>query len=404
MSILEKYRPLVERHKKMLALGRNAVGLQMDDVYSPTRARIDGKEIILAGTNNYMAITFDPTCIKAGQKALEKYGTGTTGSRIANGSYALHLELEAALAVFLRRKHSIVFSTGYQANLGAIAGLAGPRDTIFLDADSHSSIYDACTLSGARLIRFKHNNADDLAKRLRRMGNDEEGARLVVLEGIYSMFGDRAPLREFVDVKHEYGFDLLVDEAHSTGVLGEGGRGLAEEAGVESDVDFVVGTFSKSFGAIGGFAASDHELFEMLRFASRAYMFSASPSPSTIATVMEAVHQLDSRPELRQKLRENSQRLHYGFKSLGLELCCDVPSPVIAVRIADEPTAIVMWNKLLDAGVYVNIALPPGTPNGVCLLRCSVSAGHSEQDIDKIIALFESVVLALPVAADAQNA
>lgn len=395
MSILEKYRPLVERHKKMLSLGRNAVGLQMDDVYSPTRARIDGQEIILAGTNNYMAITFDPDCIKAGQEALEKHGTGTTGSRIANGSYALHLELEKSLAGFLRRKHAIVFSTGYQANLGAIAGIAGSRDTVFLDADSHSSIYDACTLSGARLIRFKHNNADDLAKRLRRMPEDHEGGVLVVLEGIYSMFGDRAPLKEFVDVKREYGFELLVDEAHSTGVLGEGGRGLAEEADCESDVDFVVGTFSKSFGAIGGFAASDHELFEMLRFAARAYMFSASPSPATIATVMEAVRVLEARPQLRQKLRQNYERLHRGFKALGLELCCDVPSPIIAVRVADEATAIVLWNKLLDAGVYVNIALPPGTPNGVCLLRCSVSAGHSSQDIDTIISLFESVVLNL---------
>ncbi len=398
MDILEKYRPLVERHKKMLSLGRNAVGLRMDDVYSPTRAKVDGKEIILAGTNNYMAITFDPACIEAGQKALADHGTGTTGSRIANGSYGLHLDLEKSLAAFLKRKHSIVFSTGYQANLGAIAGIAGPRDTIFLDADSHSSIYDACTLSGARLIRFKHNNADDLSKRLRRMGDDDQGGRLVVLEGIYSMFGDRAPLKEFVDVKHEHGFDLLVDEAHSTGVLGDGGRGLAEEAGLESDVDFVVGTFSKSFGAIGGFAASDHELFEMLRFASRAYMFSASPSPATIATVMEAVRQLDTRPELRQTLRENSERMHKGFKSLGLELCCDVPSPIIAVRVADEPTAIVMWNRLVDAGVYVNIALPPGTPNGVCLLRCSVSAGHSVQDIDKIISLFESVVLQVAMA------
>lgn len=274
-----------------------------------------------------------------------------------------------------------------------LGGLAGSRDTIFLDADSHSSIYDACTLSGAKLIRFRHNNAEDLAKRLRRAGDNEEGAHLVVLEGIYSMFGDRAPLQDFVDVKREFGFSLLVDEAHSTGVLGEEGRGLAEEAGLEDDVDFVVGTFSKSFGAIGGFAASNHELFDLLRFASRPYMFSASPSPASIATVIEAIKQLKARPELRQKLRVNSERLHKGFKFLGLALCCDVPSPVIAVRVADEPTAIAFWNKLLDAGVYVNIALPPGTPNGVCLLRCSVSAGHSFDDIDKIIDLFESVVV-----------
>lgn len=395
MDILDKYKPLAERHKMMLELGQNAVGLRMEEVTSPTRAVVNGREVILAGTNNYMAITFDEACIEAGKKALEQFGTGTTGSRIANGSYAMHQDLEVSLAAFMRRKHAIVFSTGYQANLGAIGGIAGPRDTIFLDADSHSSIYDACTLSGAKLIRFRHNNADDLAKRLRRSGENKDGANLVVLEGIYSMFGDRAPLAEFVDVKREFGFSLMVDEAHSTGVLGENGRGLAEEAGLEDDVDFVVGTFSKSFGAIGGFAASDHELFEVLRFASRAYMFSASPSPASIATVMEAVKQLAARPELRQKLRANSERLHKGFKALGLELCCDVPSPIIAVRVADEPTAITFWNKLLEAGVYVNIALPPGTPNGVCLLRCSVSAGHSNADIDKIIALFENVVVGL---------
>jgi len=391
-DLFDKLKPLHARREKMQALGFDGISVVMDKVVSPTRALVDGREIVLAGTNNYMGITYDKACIEAGKKALDELGTGTTGSRIANGSYALHEELERELAGFLKRDHVIVFSTGYQANLGMIAGLAGPRDTIFIDADSHASIYDGCTLSQAKVVRFRHNNAEDLDKRLSRM-DGEEGGCLVILEGIYSMFGDRPPLDEFVDVKKKHGFGLMVDEAHSVGVLGENGRGLAEEAGLEDDVDFVVGTFSKSFGAIGGFGAGNHPMFDYLRYATRAYMFTASPSPATIATVTEATRQLAARPELRVKLRENSARLHAGFRKLGLSLCCDVVSPVIAVRVADEAAAVTMWHALLQAGVYVNVALPPGTPGNACLLRCSVSAAHTDEDIDRIIALFGEVVL-----------
>jgi len=247
-DLFDKHRTISERHERMLSLGANAVGLTNDRILSPTRAIIEGRETVLAGTNNYMGITFDPDCIAAGQEALDLHGTGTTGSRIANGSYAQHRELELELAQFLNRKHCIMFTTGYQANLGMLAGLAGPKDTIYLDADSHSSIYDGCTLSGAKLVRFRHNDASDLDKRLAR--SEDEGGRLVVVEGIYSMLGDRAPLADFVEVKKKHGFQLLVDEAHSFGVLGPNGRGLADEAGLEDDVDFVVGTFSKSIGAI----------------------------------------------------------------------------------------------------------------------------------------------------------
>ena len=391
MDLLKKHEHLAERHRRMLQIGRNAVGIRMDDILSPTRAIVNGREIILAGTNNYMGITFDPVCIEAGKNALDSLGTGTTGSRIANGSYAMHQELEAELARFLNRRRVITFSTGYQANLGMLAALAGPDDTVFLDADSHACIYDGCRLSGAKMVRFRHNDAADLDKRLSRMG-DDGGGRLVVLEGIYSMFGDRAPLREFVEVKRKHGFSLLIDEAHSVGVLGGNGRGLAEEAGLEDEVDFITGTFSKSLGAIGGFGAGDHELFEMIRFAARAYMFSASSSPSTIATATEAIRQLTRRPELRDDIRRNSAQLFQGLKGLGLELCCDVVSPVIAVRVADEPKAVRMWNALIEEGVYVNIALPPGTPNATCLLRCSISAAHSPEEISRIVAMFDTVV------------
>ncbi|CAN5465301.1 pyridoxal phosphate-dependent aminotransferase family protein [soil metagenome] len=339
-----------------------------------------------------MGITFDPDCIRAGQEALASFGTGTTGSRIANGTYALHRELEREFASFLNLKHCIVFSTGYQANLGMLAGLAGPRDTIFLDADSHSSIYDGCTLSGAKLVRFRHNDAADLDKRLARA--DGEGGRLVVLEGIYSMLGDRAPLADFVALKKKHRFELMLDEAHSFGVLGPNGRGLADETGLEHEVDFIVGTFSKSVGAIGGFGAGNHPLFETLRFAMRPYMFTASPSPATAATALAALRKLRTEPERRDRLRENSARLFAGFQSLGLDLGCNSVSPIIAVKCPDEVSTISMWNALLDAGVYVNIALPPGTPGKQCLLRCSVSAAHSFEDIDHIIDLFASVVAA----------
>ncbi len=393
IDLLDKHRPIAERFERMMAMGVNVLGVTNEQMISPTRAIINGRETILAGTNNYMGMTFDPRCIAAGQEAMAKFGTGTTGSRVANGTYGMHKELEDELARFLNRRHCIVFTTGYQANLGMMAGLAGARDTIFLDADSHSSIYDGCTLSGAKLVRFRHNDANDLDKRLAR-SEGEEGGRLVVLEGIYSMLGDRAPLADFIEVKKKRGFQLLADEAHSFGVLGPHGRGLADEAGVEDDIDFVVGTFSKSVGAIGGFGAGNHPLFEILRYAMRPYMFTASSSPASIATSLAAVRTLAAEPWRRDRLRENSTRLFAGFKALGLDLGCEVASPVIAVKCADEATTIGMWNALLNAGVYVNIALPPGTPGKLCLLRCSVSAAHSDAEIGRIIELFGAVVAA----------
>jgi 8-amino-7-oxononanoate synthase len=391
IDLFDKHKGIVDRFTRMMQMGVNAVGVTNDRILSPTRAMINGRETILAGTNNYMGITMDADCIKAGQDAMVEFGTGTTGSRVANGSYSLHTELERELATFLNRKHCIVFTTGYQANLGMMSGLAGPKDTIFLDADSHSSIYDGCTLSGAKLVRFRHNDATDLDKRMAR-SEGEEGGRLVVVEGIYSMLGDRSPLVDFVELKKKHGFQLLADEAHSFGVLGPHGRGLADEAGLEEDVDFVVGTFSKSVGAIGGFGAGNHPMFETLRYAMRPYMFTASSSPATIATSLAAIKKLAAEPQRRERLRANSARLFDGFRALGLEIGCNVVSPVIAVKCADEVSTIAMWYALLEAGVYVNIALPPGTPNKLCLLRCSVSAAHTFDDIDRIISLFRIVV------------
>ncbi|MDE2445771.1 MAG: aminotransferase class I/II-fold pyridoxal phosphate-dependent enzyme [Alphaproteobacteria bacterium] len=393
VDLLEKHRGIADRFQRMLDMGVNALGVTNDQMISPTRAIVGNREIILAGTNNYMGITFEPSVIAAGQKALAEFGTGTTGSRIANGSFAMHKELEKSLAKFLGLKHCIVFTTGYQANLGMLSGLAGPKDTIYLDADSHSSIYDGCTLSGAKLVRFRHNDAADLDKRMARDDNTE-GGKLVVLEGIYSMLGDRAPLADFVALKKKHDFQLLVDDAHSFGVLGPHGRGLGDEAGLEDGVDFVIGTFSKSVGAIGGFGAGNHPLFETLRYAMRPYMFTASSSPASIATSLAALEVLAKEPERRQRLWDNSKRLFDGFRALGLETGTDVVSPVVAVKMPDELTTIAKWNALFEAGVYVNMAVPPGTPNRLCLLRCSVSAAHTPEEIDRIITIFKDVVAA----------
>jgi 8-amino-7-oxononanoate synthase len=267
-----------------------------------------------------------------------------------------------------------------------------------MDADSHSSIYDGVRLSGAKIIRFRHNDAADLDRRLAR-SEDDGACKLIVVEGIYSMLGDKAPMKELAEVKRKHGAYLLVDEAHSLGVLGEHGRGAAEEAGVEDDADFVVGTFSKSLGAIGGYGASNHPKLDVLRFNARAYMYTASCSPSTVATVSKALERMQQLPELQKKLWSNANMLYNGLIELGYEICSPA-SPILAVRMKDEATAVWVWNRLLQNGVYVNLALPPGTPNGACLLRCSLSAAHSDEQIEEIRRHFAAIMQDLPLPSE----
>jgi 8-amino-7-oxononanoate synthase len=393
MDIFDKYASFAKRHGQLLQLGADPFAVRLDDLHSATEADIDGRRTILAGTNNYLGLTYDAACIAAAAAAVDRYGTGTTGSRIANGTYGLHTDLEAEFARVLNRRSCMVFSTGYQANLAMIAGLAGARDVVLIDADSHASIYDACKLAGATIVRFRHNDAADLDRRLTRLGAEGD-CKLVIVEGLYSMLGDTAPLHDFVEVKKKHGAWLLVDEAHSFGVFGEHGRGLAEAQGVEADVDFVVGTFSKSLGAIGGFGASDHPQFDLLRLCARPYMFTASPSPASMASVLAALHRIEQDPGLRDRLWANAHRLYDGLTGLGLRPCSP-PGPVIAVPMPDEITAARAWNLLREHGVYVNLALPPGTPNSLCLLRSSVSAAHTFDQIDAIVGRFGQVMATL---------
>jgi 8-amino-7-oxononanoate synthase len=393
MGIFDKFQSIADAKARLADIGVQPFGVVTEHISTATEGVVNGHKAILAGTNNYLGLTFDPSCIAAGQAALAAEGTGTTGSRMANGTYSGHAALERELAEFYGAAGAIVFSTGYLANLGILSTLAGPGDVLLVDGDAHASIYDGCRMSGAEVIRFRHNDPQDLDKRLRRLGERAADA-LILVEGVYSMLGDRAPLAEIVEVKRKYGAILIVDEAHSLGMLGATGRGLAEELGVEDEVDFIVGTFSKSLGAIGGFCVSRRPELELIRFAIRSYVFTASPSPSSIATTRQALAILANRPILRGRLWDNAKRLYQGFSAQGFRLGPEV-SPVVAVMMDNEAQALAFWQALLEHGVYVNLVLPPGAPDGGSLLRCSMSAAHTPEQVDVIIAAFAAVARSL---------
>jgi len=389
MSLFDKFQPIIDIRAELQQLGIMPFGAVTEKLLSATEGIVNGHQVILAGTNNYLGLTFDPACIAAAKTAIDEQGTGTTGSRMANGTFAEHLQLEQELAQFFDRRHAIVFSTGYAATMGMASTLAGPGDVIVLDADSHASLYDGVRLSGADIIRFRHNDVADLEKRLRRLG-DRTANTLIIVEGIYSMLGDQAPLGEIATVKRRHGGMLLVDEAHSLGMLGDHGRGVAEAQGVEDAVDFIVGTFSKSLGAIGGYCVSNHPQLEAVRFATRSYIFTASPSPSVIASTRAALRLLQQRPELRERLWVNAQRLYDGLQALGFRMSPQV-SPVVAVTIGERDQAIGWWQRLLELGVYVNLVMPPASPTDNSLLRCSISAAHSRAQIDRILDAFAAL-------------
>ena len=396
MKLFEKFQPLAATRAQLAAFGTLPIGVVTERIVSATEGLIEGRQVILAGTNNYLGLTFDPECIEAAQRAVAEQGTGTTGSRMANGTYGGHLALERELAEFYGVPSAVVFSTGFLATMGVVSTLAGPGDTILLDADCHASIYEGTRLSGADVVRFRHNDPADLEKRLRRLGEGAERT-LIVVEGIYSMLGDCAPLAEIAAVKRELGGCLVVDEAHSLGVLGATGRGLCQEAGVEDDVDLVVGTFSKSLGSVGGFCVSRHPELDLMRYAVRSYIFTASPAPSVIASTRVALRILREGAELRERLWRNVHHLYDGLAGAGFRLGPQ-PSPVVAVEVGSQEQALVWWHDLLAQGVYVNLVLPPATPSGTCLLRCSLSAAHSPEQVAAILAAF----LALrPIAGEA---
>jgi 8-amino-7-oxononanoate synthase len=384
MSLLDKFAAVRALSDSLGRFGGTLpIATPMDAIHSATAATIGDREVVLAGTNNYLGLTYDDTCRAAAIAAIRAQGTGTTGSRMASGNYAGHRALEAELAQAFGWPSGIVFTTGYQTNLGAMSALAGAGDYLLVDADSHASIHDGARLSEATTLRFRHNDPDNLDRRLERLG-DEARRSLVVVESVYSALGDRAPLREFARVARRHGAWLMVDEAHSFGIFGPRGLGLSAELGLLEEVDFIVGTFSKSLGGVGGFCVSRHADASLMRLVSRPYIFTASSTPASIAATRAALRRVLEGDDLRSRLWGHAERLHGEAIRLGYRVGAETPGPVLALCFDRREEAECVWNGLLESGVYTNLMIPPATPAGLSLVRISLSAAHGDADIDRI--------------------
>jgi 8-amino-7-oxononanoate synthase len=385
---------------------------------------MEGAERIMLGSNNYLGLTGDERVMKGAEDALHRFGTGLTGSRLLNGTIPLHLELEQEIAEWMDTEDALVFTTGHQANLGTLGTLLGPADTVIVDSGDHASILDGCMLSRAKLRPFRHNRLDKLEKMLERAAADGGGV-LVVVDGVFSMEGDIAPLSEICDLCEHYGARLMVDEAHGAGVLGARGAGTAELLGVSDRVDLRVGTFSKSLASCGGFVAGSHEVIDYLRISSRAFLFTASAVPAAVGAALAALRVVRSAdgPPLLARVLENARSLRDGLEERGFAVVApqmlaadgrrqehapgllaadggsaggasalqSIVTPIVPVLVGDDWQAALLWRALYDAGVFVNTALHPAVPPGGALLRTSVMATHDEQTLERALESFSKV-------------
>jgi 8-amino-7-oxononanoate synthase len=354
---------------------------------------MEGKERVMLGSNNYLGLTGDPRVKDAARRALETYGTALTGSRLLNGTIPLHEELEREIAAWMGTEDALVFTTGYQANVGALSTLLSPGDTVIVDSGDHASIMDGVAMSHAKIRPFRHNRLKRLGELLERAAGDGGGV-LVVVDGVYSMEGDVCDLQTVVPLAKRFGARVMVDEAHGVGVLGARGRGACEALGVEDDVDLRMGTFSKSLASCGGFLAGSHEVIDFLRIQSRAFLFTAAAVPAAIGAALEAVRicNSDEGPELFAKLLDNARYLREGLAGLGFKTVdSDIVTPVIPVVIGDDWQCVLFWKALYDAGVYTNVALYPAVQRGGALIRTSVMATHERKHLDRALAVFSDI-------------
>lgn len=353
-----------------------------------TEVTINGRKLIMIGSNNYLGLTTHPKVREAAIEAVEKYGTSCTGSRFLNGTLLLHKQLEEALADFIGKEAALVFSTGYQTNLGTISALVGRDDVVITDREDHASIFDGCRLAYGTMLRFRHGDMESLERTLARCEPDQ--GKLVVVDGVFSMGGDIAPLPEIIPLCQKYKARLMVDDAHSIGVLGENGRGTAAHFGVTEDVDLIMGTFSKSFASLGGFIAGDEAAIHYIQHHARPLIFSASMPAANVAACLAALDIMRSEPERPQRLMAIADRMRKGYQELGYNTGPS-ETPIIPIVIGDDMPTFTMWRALFEAGVYTNAVIPPAVPPAKSLLRTSYMATHTDEQMDRVLSLFEQV-------------
>jgi 8-amino-7-oxononanoate synthase len=346
---------------------------------------VEGKRMIMLGSNNYLGLTSHPKVKAAAIEAVKKYGSGCAGSRFLNGTLDIHVELEEKLARFFRRDAALMFSTGYQTNLGIISCLAGKDDVVIIDKLDHASIIDACRLSFAEIKKFKHNDMNSLEFVLKECGGR---GKLVVVDGVYSMEGDIAPLPDIVPLCKRYGARLMVDDAHGVGVLGRTGRGTAEHFGMENEVDIIMGTYSKSLASIGGFVVAGEDVIHFMKHHSRPLIFSASPPPASVAAVIAALDIIDTEPKRRERLWHNTDKMMKAFKEMGFDTGAS-KTPIIPLVMGEMERAFMMWKTLKDQGVFVNPVVPPAVPQGRCMIRTSYMATHTDEMLDRVLGILE---------------
>ncbi len=354
---------------------------------------INGRKMIMVGSNNYLGLTNHPKVKEAALDAIRKYGSGCAGSRFLNGTLDIHVRLEEKLARFIRKEAALVFSTGFQVNLGVISALAGKDDVIIIDKMDHASIIDGCRLSYAEVRKFRHNDMADLERIL---VENKDRKKLIVVDGVFSMEGDVVNLPEVVSLAKKYGARVMVDDAHGIGVLGKTGRGTAEHFGLEKDVDLIMGTYSKSLASIGGFISGEERVIHYIKHFARALIFSASPPPASIAAVSAAVDIIENEPKRIEKLWENTWKVHKGFKSLGFEIG-PTETPIIPILVGEDLKAFTMAMMLQEEGVFANVAVSPAVASGKALIRTSYMATHTDEHIEKVLSAFEKVGKALGI-------
>ncbi|MCH8523013.1 MAG: aminotransferase class I/II-fold pyridoxal phosphate-dependent enzyme [Balneolales bacterium] len=353
-----------------------------------TVVEIEGKQVIMAGSNNYLGLTNDPRVLEAARGAILKYGSGCTGSRYLNGTLDIHLELEDKLAEFMKKESCVLFSTGYQTNEGSIQTIAGRNDIIFSDKDNHACIVVGTQCSTAKTVRYHHNDTDHLRKLLER--EDSSTGKIIISDGVFSMSGTLARIPELVELAKEFGARLYLDDAHAIGVLGDQGRGSASVFGMLDDVDLISGTFSKSFASLGGFLVGDRQVIEYVRHFSPAHIFSASMPPANVATVLKALEILKEETWRLDRLEEISTYMRNGLRELGFNVWTS-QTPIIPVVVGDILSCFRFWKDLFEAGVYVNAVIPPAVPPGQSLVRTSYSATHTNEQLDMILEAFRKV-------------